>query len=186
MNQDAVAAAVRGLLVALGEDPDREGLQETPARVARAWRELLAGREQEAESVLKTTFAADGYDEVVALQGIPFHSLCEHHLLPFVGQASIAYVPAASGRVVGLSKLARLVEMHARRLQLQERLTRGIADDLERVLKPVGVAVIVSATHHCMCARGVSKSGAEMRTSVMLGCFREKPEARAEVMELLR
>lgn len=172
------------MLVALGYDPATEALRDTPARVARAWIEILGGRTETAEGVLGTQFEAPEYDEVVVLRGISFFSTCEHHLLPFHGTADVAYVPNG-GRVVGLSKLARLVDMHARRLQLQERLASDIANDLTRVLAPRGAAVVIRATHFCMCSRGVSKPGAEMVTSVMLGCFRERPEARAELMALL-
>ncbi len=179
-----VRDAVRSLLVALGYDPNARELKETPDRVARAWEEQLSGRNQQAADILRTDFEANGYDEVVLLRGVPFYSTCEHHLLPFSGTADIAYVPEG-GRVVGLSKLARLVDLHARRLQLQERLTRDIASDLREVLNPKGVAVVVRAAHLCMCSRGVSKPGAEMVTSVMLGCFRERPEARAELMALI-
>jgi GTP cyclohydrolase IA len=182
-----VEQSVATLLQALGYDVDSDGLRDTPARVARAWVEQLAGTSSTAESILGTTFDAGHYDEIVILRAVPFYSTCEHHLLPFYGTADVAYVPGGrqGTRVVGLSKLARLVEMHARRLQLQERMTEGIADDMMRVLGPVGVGVVVRAQHMCMCARGIAKPGAEMVTSVMRGCFREKPEARAELMTLL-
>jgi GTP cyclohydrolase I len=185
MNDEAVRGAVRAMLQALGFDVTDQAIVDTPARVARAWKEQLAGYWLKAEDVLKTQFDAAEYDEVVALRSIPFFSTCEHHLLPFYGKADVAYLPAG-GKVVGLSKLARLVDMHARRLQLQERMTASIADDLERVLAPAGVAVVVEAQHLCMCARGVGKPGAAMVTSVMRGCFRNTPEARAEVMALIR
>jgi len=178
-----VRAAVYDMLKALGRDVDCADLQDTPDRVERAWREQLAGYEMNAIEILGTTFPLASYDEVVLLKDIPFYSTCEHHLLPFNGVAHVAYVPR--DKVVGLSKLARLVEMHGRRLQLQERLTRDVAADLQNVLEPRGVAVIVEAQHLCMCARGVMKAGSSMVTSVMLGCFRDKPEARAEVMTLL-
>lgn len=184
MNQKAVTQAVTDLLQGLGYDTTSEALRDTPDRVARAWQEQLGGHLLVAEEVLRTEFEANGYDEVVLLRAIPFYSTCEHHLLPFYGSADVAYVPA-DGRVVGLSKLARLVDMHARRLQLQERFTIDIARDLERVLKPAGVAVVARAQHLCMCSRGVCKPGAEMVTSVMFGCFRDKPAARAELMALL-
>jgi len=182
---ERVERAVRELLAALGYDPAQEAIVETPKRVARAWAEQLAGVGEKADDVLAATFAADDYDAIVLLRDIPFYSTCEHHLLPFHGTVDVAYVPMPGSRVVGLSKLARLVEMHARRLQLQERMTQGIADDLNRVLEPAGVAVVVRAQHLCMCARGVGKPGAVMVTSVMLGCFRDKPEARAELMMLV-
>lgn len=186
MDEAHVREAVRGLLLALGYNPDsEEGIRETPSRVARAWRELLSGRECDAATVLGTTFEADNYDQIVLLRDIAFYSTCEHHLLPFHGVAHVAYIPSKGGRVVGLSKLARLVDMHARRLQLQERLTRAVADDLARVLAPKGVGVVVEAVHLCMCSRGVSKPGAKMVTSATLGCFRDEPDARAELMSLL-
>jgi len=184
VNRAHVATAVGELLRALGYDTSAEALRGTPDRVARAWEEQLGGRELVADEVLRTEFDAHGYDEVVVLRAIPFYSTCEHHLLPFYGSADVAYVPG-DGRVVGLSKLARLVDMHARRLQLQERFTSDIANDLDRVMRPLGVAVVARAQHLCMCSRGVCKPGAEMVTSVMLGCFRDKPEARAELMALL-
>jgi len=173
----------------VAERPDHSylpaGMVDTPSRVVRAFEEMTSGYRQSADAILKTEFDSEGYDEIVALRDVPFHSLCEHHLLPFHGTASVAYLPAR-GRVVGLSKLARLVEMHARRFQIQERMTRDIAADLERVLHAAGVAVVVKARHSCMEARGIRKAGATMVTSALLGVFYEKPEARAEVMALLR
>lgn len=191
MNYDHERAkrAVAELLAAMGYDVSAEEIVDTPDRVARSMREMTAGRALTAEAVLGRTFPAEQYDEVIALRDIPFYSLCEHHLLPFFGKAHVAYVPGDGGRdgntarrVVGLSKLARLVDMHARRLQLQERMTASIAEDLERVLEPKGAAVIVEAAHLCMCSRGVGKPGSSMVTSVMRGCFRDTPAARAEVM----
>lgn len=161
-----------------------KGMEGTPGRVVRALEEMTAGYRLRAEDVLGTTFDSEGYDEVVALTGIPFHSLCEHHLLPFHGVAHVAYIPVG-GRVVGLSKLARLVELHARRFQLQERMTRDIAADLDRVLAPGGVAVMVRARHSCMEARGIGKA-ATMTTSVLQGAFRDEHDARAEVLALFR
>jgi GTP cyclohydrolase I len=161
------------------------GMRETPDRVVRAFEEMTSGYRTRAEDVLGAVFDGKQYDEIVALTGIPFHSLCEHHLLPFHGVAHVAYIPVEA-RVVGLSKLARLVEMHARRFQLQERMTADVAADLMRVLSPLGVAVMIRARHSCMEARGVRKSQATMTTSVLLGVFREKPEARAEVLALFR
>lgn len=183
--KDRAEEAVAVLLTALGYDVTDETIRDTPKRVAKALWEMTSGRQLSAREVLGTTFPGEGYDGIVLLKDIPFYSLCEHHLLPFNGKAHVAYVPSGK-RVVGLSKLARLVEMHARRLQLQERLTRGIANDLQDVLEPVGVAVIIEATHLCMCARGVEKAGAAMKTSTLVGCFRDKPEARAELFELLK
>ncbi len=184
VDQVGVRTAVAALLRALGRDTEDESIRDTPDRVARAWTELLAGYGQRAEEVLATTFGAGEYDQIVALRDIPFFSTCEHHLLPFHGTADVAYVP--NGRVVGLSKLARLVDMHARRLQLQERMTRDVASDLERVLGASAVAVVVRAQHLCMCARGVGKSGASMVTSDVRGAFREEASARAEVFALLK
>lgn len=183
---DRVTGAVTELLSALGFDLASESIARTPERVARAWVEQLRGMQETAEQVLGCTFPAERYDEVIVLREIPFYSTCEHHLLPFHGSADVAYIPNGGGRVVGLSKLARLVELHARRLQLQERLTCAIAEDLERVLHPRGVAVIVRAQHLCMQSRGVLKPGAAMITSVMRGVFRESAEARAEVMALVQ
>lgn len=178
--------AITEFLRAFGfEVAGNEALKDTPGRVVRAWRELLAGRDADVDAILTRQFNSDGFDEVVLLNNISFYSMCEHHLLPFHGVAHVAYIPNEAGYVVGLSKLARLVEAHARRLQLQERMTADIAKDLERVLQARGVAVVVDAVHLCMCARGVQKPGAHMRTSTMLGAFRTKPEARAEVLALL-
>lgn len=173
------------LLIALGHDPHNDdAIKDTPARVARAWEEMLAGERIDAGEVLTTTFEAH-HDEIVLCRGISFWSTCEHHLLPFHGVAAVAYLPASDGKVVGLSKLSRLVQMHARRLQLQERMTQAIADDLEAVLQPRGVGVVVRASHLCMAARGVGQQDAEMVTSVMRGAFREHAEARAELLSLI-
>ena len=182
--QDRVAAAVRDLLFALGEDADRDGLKETPTRVARAYKELLSGRTEDPEKILGARFESDGYDEVVVLRNIPFSSLCEHHLMPFRGRAHVGYLP--SGKVVGLSKLARVVDCFARRLQIQERLTAQVANAVQGQLEALGTAVIVEAEHSCMCDRGVRKPDALMVTSVMLGAFRDKPSARAEVLSLMK
>lgn len=180
----ATVEAARSLLVAVGEDPDREGLVDTPVRVGRMWAELLAGRDLKGADVLRTRggtlgFENPGYDEVVVLRGIEFVSMCEHHLMPFWGTVSIAYLPG--NLVVGVSKLARLVEVYARRLQIQERMTQEIADDLLLCLKPKGVAVVVEATHMCMVARGVKKDPT-MRTNVLMGVFRDDSRARSEVL----
>lgn len=174
---------VRQLLYELGEDPAREGILETPRRVVAAFEELLSGREADTGALLKVQFDAEHYDELVALRDIPFTSTCEHHLLPFTGTASVAYLPG--DRVVGLSKLARLVDAHATRLQLQERMTAGIADDLEAHLQCRGAAVLVKAAHSCMACRGVKKSGSTMVTSTMRGLFRTDPAARAEVLSMI-
>jgi GTP cyclohydrolase I len=177
-----IESAVREILLAVGEDPDREGLQKTPNRVARAYGELLAGLQDNPRRHLKTVFHED-YDEVVLLRDIEFHSLCEHHLLPFTGRAHLAYLPA--GKVVGLSKLARLVEGFARRPQVQERLTTQIADALMEELNPIGVACVIEATHTCMTIRGAAKPGAMMVTSALRGIFKESPSSRAEVLALI-
>ncbi|MEV6941082.1 GTP cyclohydrolase I FolE [Streptomyces sp. NPDC051172] len=175
--------AVRELLIAVGEDPDREGLRETPARVARAYRELLAGQRQEPEDVLTTTFDI-GHDEMVLVKDIEIVSLCEHHMLPFHGVAHVGYIPAESGKITGLSKLARLVEVFARRLQVQERLTTQIADSLMRILEARGVIVVVEAEHMCMSVRGIRKPGAKTTTSAVRGQLRDAT-TRAEAMSLI-
>ncbi|MCH5675048.1 GTP cyclohydrolase I FolE [Streptomyces gilvus] len=175
--------AVRELLIAVGEDPDREGLRETPARVARAYRELLAGQSQEPEDVLTTTFDL-GHDEMVLVKDIEIVSLCEHHMLPFHGVAHVGYVPAESGKITGLSKLARLVEVFARRLQVQERLTTQIADSLMRILEARGVIVVIEAEHMCMSVRGIRKPGAKTTTSAVRGQLRDAT-TRAEAMSLI-
>lgn len=178
-----VERAVHELLLAIGEDPDREGLRATPARVARAYAELTAGLHQTAEEVLSTTFDA-GHDELVVVRDIDVYSLCEHHLLPFTGKAHVGYIPAAHGRVTGLSKLARLVDVYARRPQVQERLTTQVAEALVRVLRPRGVLVVVECEHLCMAMRGVRKSGSTTVTSAVRGSLRD-PATRAEAMSLM-
>jgi GTP cyclohydrolase I len=177
-----IERAVREILLAVGEDPDREGLQRTPNRVARAYGELMAGMRTDPRVHLKTVFT-ERYDEVVLLRDIEFHSLCEHHLLPFTGRAHVAYLP--DGKVVGLSKLARLVEGFARRPQVQERLTTQIADALWEELQPVGAACVVEAVHTCMTIRGAKKHGSTMVTSALRGIFKENPASRAEVLSLI-
>jgi GTP cyclohydrolase I len=177
-----IERAVREILLAVGEDPDREGLLRTPNRVARAYGELLAGLQDNPRRHLKTVFR-EQYDEVVLLRDIEFHSLCEHHLLPFTGRAHLAYLPA--GRVVGLSKLARLVEGFARRPQVQERLTTQIADALMEELNPIGAACVIEASHTCMTIRGAAKPGSTMVTSALRGIFKENPSSRAEVLALI-
>nr|WP_197063530.1 GTP cyclohydrolase I FolE [Novosphingobium malaysiense] len=179
-----VQEAVRTLLRWAGDDPGREGLLDTPSRVGRAWREYCAGYEEDPAVHLKRTFEeVSGYDEVVLLRDIPFHSHCEHHLAPIVGTASIAYLP--TDRVVGISKLARVLHGYARRLQIQERLTAEIAQCIWDNLDPLGVAVVVKATHGCMTGRGVRTHGVDMVTSKLLGCFREDPSSRKEVLSLM-
>ncbi|MEU4872783.1 GTP cyclohydrolase I FolE [Streptomyces sp. NPDC021608] len=175
--------AVRELLIAVGEDPEREGLRETPARVARAYRELLVGLTQTPEEVLTTTFDL-GHDEMVLVKDIEIVSLCEHHMLPFHGVAHVGYIPAESGKITGLSKLARLVEVFARRLQVQERLTTQVADSLMRILEARGVIVVVEAEHMCMSVRGIRKPGAKTTTSAVRGQLRDAT-TRAEAMSLI-
>ena len=177
-----IERAVREILLAVGEDPDREGLLKTPNRVARAYAELMAGLCTDPKVHLRTVFQ-EQYDEVVLLRDIQFHSLCEHHLLPFTGKAHVAYLP--DGKVVGLSKLARLVEGFARRPQVQERLTTQIADALMQELSPKGAACVIEATHTCMTIRGARKPGSVMVTSALRGMFRKNPATRAEVLSLI-
>jgi len=177
-----IEMAVREILLAVGENPDREGLLKTPNRVARAYSELMAGLRTEPRAHLKTVFR-ERYDEVVLLRDIQFHSLCEHHLLPFTGRAHVAYLP--DGKVVGLSKLARLVEGYARRPQVQERLTTQIADALMDELQPIGAVCVIEATHTCMTIRGANKPGSTMVTSALRGIFKDNPSSRAEVLSLI-
>ena len=177
-----IAKAVREILLAIGENPDREGLLKTPIRVAKAYAELMAGMSEDPRQHLRTVFH-ERYDEVVLLRDIEFHSLCEHHLLPFTGKAHVAYLPA--GKVVGLSKLARLVEGYARRPQVQERLTTQIADALMKELKPIGAACVIEAEHTCMTMRGAKKHGSIMVTSALRGIFKDKPASRAEILSLM-
>ena len=178
-----IERAVREMLIAIGEDPDREGLQRTPHRVATAYEELFAGLREDPRRHLQVTFD-EGHKELVVLRDIPFASLCEHHLLPFTGVAHIGYIP--HGRVVGLSKLARLVEGYARRPQVQERLTSEIADAVMEGIGADGCAVVIEATHACMTIRGIHKPGSKMVTSAMRGGFRRRPETRAEFFAIVR
>ncbi len=176
--------AVKVILEYIEDSSDREGLQKTPERVINSFDEIYAGYGMDAEEVLSSTFNGEGYDGIVLLRDIEFHSTCEHHLQPFKGRAHVAYIPTE--RIVGISKLARIVELHARRLQNQERITKGVADDLETHLKPLGAAVIIEAAHGCMQCRGVSKQNAVMTTSSMRGVFFEVNEARTELMQLIQ
>lgn len=178
-----IERAVREILLAIGEDPEREGLLQTPNRVARTYAEMTSGMRTNPRAHLKTIFTED-YDEVVLLRDIGFNSMCEHHLLPFTGKAHVAYMPA--GKVVGLSKLARLVDDLSRRPQVQERLTTQIADALMEELNPVGAACVIEATHTCMTIRGARKPGAVMVTSALRGAFKESPSSRHEILTLLR
>src|SRR5680860_762834 len=176
-------AAVRELLFAIGEDPDREGLQNTPARVTRAYEELFAGMRMGAEDVLTTTFDI-GHDELILVKDIELWSLCEHHLVPFTGVAHVGYIPNENGRITGLSKLARLVDVYARRPQVQERLTTQIADSLMEILEARGVIVVIEAEHLCMTMRGVRKAGARTITSAVRGIM-HRPATRAEAISLI-
>jgi GTP cyclohydrolase I len=183
-DSERAEAAIRELLIAIGDDPDREGLLNTPARVARAYRESFEGLQQDPTAVLTTIFD-EGHDEMVLVRDISFASFCEHHLLPFMGTASVGYIPNESGEITGLSKLARLVEVFARRPQVQERLTTQIADALEQNLNPRGVIVVVQAEHLCMSIRGVRKPGALTVTSAVRGQFRTSVATRSEAMSLI-
>jgi GTP cyclohydrolase I len=176
-------AAIRELLLAIGEDPDREGLRDTPARVAKSYEELVAGLDQDPEEVLTAVFEV-GHDELVLVKDIEMWSMCEHHLVPFFGVAHVGYIPTDGGRVTGLSKLARVVDVFARRTQVQERLTTDIADALIRHLNPRGVIVVIEAEHLCMTMRGVRKGGAKTITSAVRGQLRD-PATRAEAMGLI-
>jgi len=178
---ERVSRAVAELLEAIGEDPSRDGLQRTPRRVAEMYAEILGGLDEDPAQHLNVTFEA-GHDEMIMERDIPFASVCEHHLMPFIGRAHVAYIPGDDGRITGLSKLARLVEAHSRRLQVQERLTSQVADTLQDVLAPRGVLVVIQAEHLCMSMRGVRKPGAVTVTSAVRGLFRESPATRAEAM----
>jgi GTP cyclohydrolase I len=182
-DQPRAEAAVRELLIAVGEDPDREGLRETPARVARAYKELLAGMRLEAEDVLTTTFDL-GHDEMILVRDIELWSMCEHHLVPFTGVAHIGYIPNQEGRITGLSKLARLVDVYAKRPQVQERLTTQIADSLMNILEARGAIVVIEAEHLCMTMRGVRKPGSKTITSAVRGIM-HTPATRSEAMSLI-
>jgi GTP cyclohydrolase I len=182
-DQPRAEAAVRELLIAVGEDPDREGLLETPARVARAYAELLSGMRLSAEDVLTTTFDA-GHEEMILVRDIELWSMCEHHLVPFTGVAHVGYIPSASGRITGLSKLARLVDVYAKRPQVQERLTTQIADSLMEILQARGAIVVVEAEHLCMTMRGVRKPGSKTVTSAVRGTM-HNAATRAEAMSLI-
>jgi GTP cyclohydrolase I len=175
---------IRSILKQLGEDPDREGLLDTPKRVDKAFRFLTAGYGQTPEDVVRGAIFHEKYDEMVLVRDIDFYSLCEHHMLPFYGKAHVAYVP--NGRIIGLSKIPRLVEVFSRRLQVQERLTVQIAESLQEYLEPLGVAVVIEAAHLCMMMRGVQKQNTKMVTSSVLGCFRDEDSARNEFLNLLK
>ncbi|MFA4971644.1 MAG: GTP cyclohydrolase I FolE [bacterium] len=175
---------IRGLLEKLGEDPEREGLARTPARVKESLAFLTEGYRQDPKKLIQNSVYSDKHEEMVLIRNIPIYSLCEHHLLPFFGSAHVGYIP--NEKIVGISKIARMVDLFARRLQVQERLTNQIADTLMETLKPKGVAVIIDAEHLCMQMRGVQKRGTSVVTSAMLGAFRRRPETRAEFMNLIK
>jgi GTP cyclohydrolase IA len=176
--------AVRELLIAVGEDPDREGLQDTPARVARAYQEMFAGLFTDPGNVLETTFD-ENHDELVLVRDVPLYSLCEHHLVPWHGTAAVGYIPGTSGRITGLSKLARVVDLYAKRPQVQERLTSQVADTVQQRLEPAGVIVVVQAEHLCMAMRGIRKPGSVTLTSAVRGIFKSDGRTRAEAMGLM-
>ena len=183
-SREEAEAAVRVLIRWAGDDPAREGLIDTPSRVIRSYEEFFAGYSQNPRDILARTFSeVQGYDEMIVLKDIRFESYCEHHMVPIIGRAHVAYLPRE--RVVGISKLARLVDAFAKRLQIQEKMTAQIADTLEEVLQPLGVGVILEATHQCMSTRGVHKAGASMVTSRMLGTFRDDPSTRREFLSIV-
>jgi len=183
IDTERIRKAVTEILLAAGEDINREGLRNTPQRVAKMYAELLAGMHEDPREHIRSVFT-ENYDEIVLLRDIPFYSICEHHLLPFIGSAHVAYLP--SGGVIGVSKLARIVDCFARRLQSQERLTYQIADFIMSNLKPQGVAVVIEASHSCMTIRGIKKPGSVMVTSALRGIFRRDPKSRNEVLGLMR
>jgi len=182
-DQQKIENAIREIIIAIGEDPDRDGLQDTPARVARAYKEMFSGLYQRPEEVLATTFDLN-HNELVIVKNIDIFSVCEHHLLPFVGKASVGYIPNNNGQITGLSKLARLIDVYAKRPQVQERLTSQIADALMRILKPQGVIVVIECEHFCMSMRGVSKPGSKTTTSVVRGNLQD-PALRHEALTLI-
>jgi GTP cyclohydrolase IA len=182
IDEARIEKAVREILSAVGEDLNRDGLKDTPVRVARMYGELLAGMHDDPNTHISRVFN-ENYDEIVLLRDIPFYSICEHHLMPFIGSAHVAYLPA--GKILGVSKLARIVDCFARRLQTQERLTYQIADCLMSNLKPLGVAVVLEAAHSCMTIRGIKKPGSVMVTSAVRGIFRKDPRSRGEIMSLI-
>jgi GTP cyclohydrolase IA len=185
MSEDgSIAKLVAKILEEVGEDVEREGLERTPDRVEKALRYLTSGYEQDAKEILNDAMFVEDYDEMVIVKDIDFSSLCEHHLLPFIGKCHVAYMPGR--KIVGLSKIPRLVEMFSRRLQVQERLTTQIAGTINEVLQPRGVAVVMEAVHLCMLMRGVEKQNSKAITSAMLGSFRDRPETRAEFMDLIK
>lgn len=186
-NSDAenIEHKIKDILAYIGEDPSREGLLDTPKRIRKSWETLYGGYKQKAEDILKVAFSEIGdYDEMIVLKDIDFFSTCEHHMLPFWGKAHVAYIP--NKKVVGISKLARLVEMHARRMQIQERMTADIANDIQRCIEPLGVAVFIQAQHFCIKARGVEKINSIMETSKLIGVFKEFESTRDEFFNMVR
>lgn len=181
--QNSLSQSYREILIGLGENPDREGLQDTPVRAAKAMQYLCHGYDQSVEEIVNGALFASDTDEMIIVADIELYSLCEHHLLPFIGKAHVAYIP--TGKVLGLSKIARLVDMFARRLQIQENLTRQIAEAVQQVTDAAGVAVVIEAKHMCMMMRGVEKQNSTMNTSVMLGAFRESSNTRQEFLQLI-
>jgi GTP cyclohydrolase I len=184
MDLGRIAKAVREILEAIGEDPDRDGLRDTPERVARMYAEICAGLHESADAHLQVTFEA-GHDEMVMVRDIPVYSLCEHHLIPFIGKAHVAYIPGDDGRITGLSKLARLVDAFAKRPQVQEKLTVQVADEIDTTLQPKGVMVVIEAEHLCMTMRGVRKPGSTTVTSAVRGLFRTNVATREEAMRFV-
>ncbi len=185
MDLKKIEEGVRLILEGIGEDLSREGIRETPARVARMYAEIFSGLKEDAHRIIKTTFA-ENHDEMILVKDIPLYSVCEHHLMPFLGKAHVAYVPGKDGRIIGISKLARVVEIFSRRPQVQERLTTNIADTLVEAINPRGVLVVVEAEHLCMSMRGVKKPGHITVTSAVRGIFRTNPATRAEAMSLIK
>ncbi len=184
MDLDRIAKAVKEILEAIGEDPERDGLRDTPERVARMYAEICSGLHEDADTHLAVTFEA-GHDEMVMVRDIAVQSVCEHHIIPFIGKAHVAYIPGRDGRITGLSKLARLVDAYARRPQVQERLTAEVADEIDRTLQPRGVMVVVEAEHLCMTMRGVRKPGSTTVTSAVRGLFRTSVATREEAMRFI-
>lgn len=183
MNQEKFEALIRNILIEIGEDPNREGLLSTPKRVVEAYKFLTAGYQKEIDEVLNNAIFTEKYDEMVLVKNIDFYSMCEHHMLPFYGKVHVAYIP--NGKIVGLSKIPRIVEVFARRLQVQERMTQQIADTLEKYLQPVGVAVVSEAYHMCMMMRGVEKQNSSATTSAMHGVFKDDAKTRNEFINLI-
>jgi GTP cyclohydrolase IA len=185
IDQEKIKNAVKDIIIALGENPDREGLLETPNRVAKMYSELCEGYSKTAEEIIKIFHEEESYEEIVLVKDIPVYSLCEHHLMPFFGKAHVAYIPK-KGKITGLSKIARTVDVFAKRLQLQERLTKQIADSINKALDPIGVMVVIEAEHLCMTMRGIKKPGAKTVTSSMRGIFLSDARTRSEAMSLIK